>query len=328
MDGELDTTISDDPLRFALASFDTARSMGKLHTTSPVANAYNLLDASRRVAIVMRPETFPEVYREAAPPLALSARHLVMSGHPLLPEEARSVVEAVTHLLDNTSPHEIDLHAPLLEARAIAYRFSGLEDTAVYFSNLQQAFSDLLIAIDARRSKSNVMAEAQANLELAETLRIYAFHLNNREDAPEFQEALDFVAFVRNQSGTSLNIDTNPVAMIERATTCAHHAVSTLAPTRDPIGHARCLIIQARLLLERPDRHPEESSSAALQLADKSFHMLSPTAPPYVLACAYQIRAHALQATDPEAATRATDASTALLAKTRIRPILCHEMSE
>ena len=328
VDGELDTNISDDPLRFALASFNTARSIGELHATSPVADAYNLLDASRRVAIVMRPETFPDVYREAVRPLALAARHLVLSGHHLLSEQARSVVEAVTHLLSETSPHETKIYAPLLEARAIAYRFSGLENTAVYFSNLQQAFADLLLAIDAHRSKSNVMGEAQANLELAETLGIYAFHLNNREDAPEFQEAFDFVSFVRNQTDTSPNPDTNPVTVIERATTCAQHAASTLAPTHDPIGHARCLIIQAGLRLEHPDHHPEESSSAALQLADKSIHMLSHSAPPYVLACAYQVKAHALQATDPEAATRAANASTALLAKTRMLPILGHEVSE
>ena len=297
-----------------------------------MADAYNLLDASRRAAIVMRPEIFPKVYREAARPLALAARHLVVSGHPLLPEEARSVVEAVTHLLSETSPHERKLHAPLLEARAIAYRFAGPENTEMHFSGLQQAFADLLIAIDTRRTKSNVMAEAQANLELAETLRIYALYLNNREDAPEFQEALEFVAFVRNQTGASPNIDTNPVAVIERATTCARHAVSTLTPTRDPIGHVRCLIVQAGLLLDHPDQIPEESSSSALQLANKSIHMLNRTAPPYVLACAYQIRAHALQATEPEAATRATDASTALLAKTRMLPIptpvLRHELSE
>ena len=332
MDGELDTNISDDPIRFALDSFNTTRSIGALHTTSPITDAYNLLDASRRVAIVMRPETFPDVYREAASPLALAARHLVVSGHPLLPEEARNVVEAVTHVLSTTSPQETELHAPLLEARAIAYRFASLENTAVYFSNLQQAFSGLLLAIDAHKSNSNVVGEAQANLELAETLRIHAFNLKNREDALEFQEALDFVTFIRNQTDTSPNSDTSPVAVIERALTCAGRAVSTLAPTHNPIGHARCLIVQAGLLLEHPDRNSEEASSSALQLAAKSIHMLSHTAAPYVLACAYQIRAHALQATDPKAATRAAATSNALLATTRMpsipTPILSYGPSE
>ena len=314
VDGELDISIRNDPLSFALTSLKTACDAGELTVGSKSAEARKILDAGRRAVTVIHPELFPEAYIAAAQPLALAARHLVLLGHPLNFEEAKNAVEAADHLLTEPPAPATQTRTVLLEARAIGHRFAASEGTAG-FGDLRQAVEDLVDTIQTRKHESDLLGEARAGLELAEVLRTYALHGISLEEDRSFQEALGFVASARDQTVASDDLPLNTVTAIERATTYAQRSASTFKTTHDLIGYARCLVIQSHLLLDHPDHDRTELSLSALQLADQSIALLTHPEAPYVRGCAYQARARALQLTDPEAATRAIEQSRTVLAE-------------
>ena len=314
MDVELDTSIRSDPLGFALASLNTACDASELTVGSEGAEDRKILYAARRAATVLNPKLFPEAYIAAARPIAVAARHLVLLGHPLSFDEAKSAVEAADHLLSEPPAPAAQTRTVLLEARAIGHRFAA-SASAARFSDLHQAVDDLMDAIQTRKHESDLLGEAQAGLELAEVLRTYALHGISLEEDISFHEALAFVTSARDQTVVSDDLPDNTVMAIERAITYAQRSASTFKTTHDLISYARCLVLQSHLLLDHPGHDRTELSLSALQLADQGIAALTHPEAPYVRACAYEARARALQLTDPDAATRAIEQSRNLLAE-------------